>query len=76
VGGALLLTHSHSVQAVKWAYLVELSHNAIGLLAVLVGLGRWLELRSPDAATRRTSGLLWPTCMVLVGLVLVFYREG
>ena len=76
VGGALLLTHSHSVQAVKWAYLVELSHNAIGLLAVLVGLGRWLELRSPDAATRRTSGLLWPTCMILVGLVLVFYREG
>jgi putative copper resistance protein D len=75
-GGALLLTHSHSVLAAKWAYLIEVSHNAIGLLAVLIAVGRWLELRSPDSAARRAYGLVWPACLVLVGLVLVFYREA
>ncbi|BDG03133.1 copper resistance D family protein [Anaeromyxobacter oryzae] len=75
VGGALLLTHSHSVLAAKRIYLIEVSHNAIGFLAVLIGIARWLELRSPDGAARRRYGLVWPACMALVGLVLVFYRE-
>jgi len=73
-GGALLLTHSHSPFVSKWAYLIEVSHNAIGFLAVLMGIGRWLELRlSPPA--NRLPGFLWTACMILVGLVLLFYRE-
>ncbi len=70
-GGALLLTHSHSVLAARWAFLIEVSHNAIGVLAVLTGVTRWLELRQGDE--HRT--LAWPTFMVLIGLVLLFYRE-
>jgi copper resistance protein D len=73
-GGALLLTHSHSVSAVKWAYLIEVSHNAIGVLAVVVGMARWLELRAPTPE-RRAYGFVWTTCMVLIGVVLLFYRE-
>jgi copper resistance protein D len=74
VGGALLLSHSHSVFAVKWAYLIEVSHNAIGILAVLLGVGRWLELRFEGPAGR-ISGRLWPVFFTLVGVVLLFYRE-
>jgi putative copper resistance protein D len=73
-GEALLLTHSHSVFAIKWAFLIEVSHNAIGLLAVLIGVGRWLELRLPSPVNRYPA-FLWPVFMMLVGLVLVFYRE-
>ena len=75
VGGALLLTHSHSPLATRWLYVIELSHNAIGLLAVLIGVARWLELRSPDPGERRAWGIVWPTFMALIGLVLAFYRE-
>jgi putative copper resistance protein D len=73
-GGALMLTHSHSVFAIKWAFLIEVSHNAIGLLAVLIGAGRWLELRLPPPSNRFPA-ILWPVCLMLVGLVLLFYRE-
>jgi putative copper resistance protein D len=74
-GGALLLTHSHAVGALKWAFLIEVSHNALGVLAVLMGIGRWLELRLPEAARRAPAGL-WLACMTLAGLVLLFYRES
>jgi putative copper resistance protein D len=70
-GGALLLTHSHSVLAARWAFLIEVSHDAIGLLAVLTGVTRWLELRREEE--RRS--LAWPAFMALIGLVLLFYRE-
>jgi putative copper resistance protein D len=74
VGGALLLSHSHSVFAIKWAFLIEVSHNAIGVLAVLVGAARYLELRLPGREGR-IAGLIWPVCFILVGVVLLFYRE-
>jgi putative copper resistance protein D len=75
VGGAMLLVHSHSAFATRSAYLIEVSHNAIGLLSVLLGLARWLELRAEEAGVRRAAALTWPTCMALIGLVLLFYRE-
>jgi putative copper resistance protein D len=73
-GGALLLTHSHTVFAVKSEFLIEASHNAIGFLAVEMGIGRWLELRLPKPVNR-LPGLLWTACLMLVGFVLLFYRE-
>ncbi len=73
-GGALLLAHSHSILPSKWAFLIEVSHTAIGFLAVLLGGARFLELRlAPPAG--RFFGYLWPVCMMLVGWVLLFYRE-
>lgn len=74
VGGALLLTHSHSVFAIKWAFLVEVSHNAIAIFAVLAGAGAWLDLRM-SGREGRIGGILWPVCVTLVGFVLLFYRE-
>lgn len=75
VGGALLLTHSHSVFAIKRAFLIEVSHNAIGICAVLAGAGAWLELRM-SGREGRIAGLLWPIFLTLVGVVLLFYREA
>jgi putative copper resistance protein D len=75
VGGAMLLSHSHSLFVSKWAFLIEVSHNALGIFAVLAGAARWLELRLPDRAGRAAAGRVWPVCLALVGLVLLFYRE-
>ncbi|HAM51867.1 MAG TPA: copper resistance protein CopD [Nitrospiraceae bacterium] len=74
-GGALLLIGSHTALEVKSAFLNEVSHNAIGFLAVGMGVGRWLELRLTRPANR-LPGLLWIACMVLVSFVLLFYREA
>ncbi len=73
-GSILLLTHSHNISAVKSEFLIEVSHNAIGVLAVGAGVGRWLELSLPRPANR-IPGLIWTSCLILVGLVLLFYRE-
>jgi putative copper resistance protein D len=73
-GGAMLLTHSHSVLATRSEFLIELSHGVLGLLAVLIGVGRWLELRLAHPASR-AAGVLWTVCLVAVGFVLLFYRE-
>lgn len=75
LGGALLLTHSHSVFATKWAFLVEVSHNALGVFAVLAGATRWLELRLSDGPDCRVAAIAWPLCLTGIGLVLLFYRE-
>lgn len=74
IGGVLLLTHSHSLFAIKSAFLIEGSHNAIGVLAVLMGAGRWLELRMSGQESR-IAGIIWPICFMLIGFVLLFYRE-
>jgi putative copper resistance protein D len=71
----MLLTHSHSVFATRSEFLIELSHGLLGLLAVLIGVGRWLELRLAEPANR-AAGLLWPVCLTAVGLMLLFYREN
>jgi putative copper resistance protein D len=74
-GGAMLLTHSHTIFATREVFLIELSHAIMGLLAVLVGIGRWLELRLP-APQSRMAGAVWTLCLMGVGFVLLFYREG
>lgn len=73
-GGALLLTHSHTLFSIKSEFLIEVSHASLGVLAVLVGAGRWLELRLPPPANQ-LPGLLWTIGLVLIGVVLLFYRE-
>jgi putative copper resistance protein D len=74
IGGVVLLTHSHTALGFKAEFLIEVSHALLGFLAVLVGCGRWLELRLPPPANR-LPGLLWTTAFLLTGVVLVFYRE-
>jgi copper resistance protein D len=75
VGGALLLTHSHASQNLKDEFLLEVTHAPLGVLAMLVGWTRWLELRLPDAR-RQVPGSIWAVGLALIGFLLIIYRES
>ncbi|HUG37902.1 MAG TPA: CopD family protein [Candidatus Limnocylindrales bacterium] len=86
VGGALLLTHSHAMFNLKTEFLAEVSHAPMGILGVFMAWGRWIEIRLPGAArpggagdefapARRLVGFVWAIAMVLIGAILLFYRE-
>lgn len=74
-GGVLLLTHAHAAFEARSNYLVQVTHVAMGALAVLLACGRWLELRlAPPAG--RLAGVAASVAMLLIALVLIFYREA
>ncbi len=75
LGGALLLTHSHAIANVKDQLLIELSHTPLALAGIAAGWSRWLELRA-DGPVRRLSGWVWPVCFLVVGAILLNYREA
>jgi putative copper resistance protein D len=76
VASALLLTHSHSLGNIKEEVLAELSHAPLAVLGIVAGWSRWLELRLPtENKVRDKMAWLWPTCLVLIGLLLLNYRE-
>ena len=75
VGGGLLLTHSHALNNVKQEFLTEVTHAPLGLLALTVGWGRWLELRLPPP-DNRAPGRLWAVAFTLIGALLLLYRES
>ena len=74
LGGTALLTHSHAINNVKEALLIELTHTPLALAGLAAGASRWLELRLPGRASR-IAGWVWPVCFVFIGLLLLFYRE-
>jgi putative copper resistance protein D len=76
LGGAFLITHSHSLGNVKEEFLAELSHIPLALLAVVAGWSRWLEIRLPRNRTQLVAAQIWPVCFVLIGTVLLYYRES
>src|SRR3989441_13372781 len=73
VGGGLLLTHSHAGLNLKEEFLIEVTHVPLGLLAIVTGWGRWLELRFPPPAGRLPSRI-WACAVTLGGVVLLLYR--
>ena len=75
VGGAALLTHSHAIANVKDALLIELTHTPLALAAIWAGWARWLELRL-DPPASRVAGWVWPVAFVLIGFLLLGYREA
>jgi putative copper resistance protein D len=75
IGAATLLTHEHATKDIKEALLIEMSHTPVALFGVTAGCGRWLELRLPTSRLAVVAGYIWPVCLVLVGLVLLNYRE-
>jgi putative copper resistance protein D len=75
LGGALLLTHSHSLDNIKEQVLAELSHAPIAIAAVLAGWSRWLQVRLP-AAEGGLASRIWPACFVAIGAILLNYREA
>ena len=72
--GILLLTHVHEVSNSRSLFFMELSHLPLGLLSLLAGWSRWLELRLPSDR-RAASGRLWGPALAAFGLLLIFYRE-
>jgi len=75
VGGGLLLTHSHAGLNLKQEYLIEITHVPLGVLAMVTGWSRWLELRLPPPAGR-LPGRIWPIAFTLIGVALILYRES
>jgi putative copper resistance protein D len=76
VASALLLTHSHSLGNIKEEVLAELSHAPLAVLGIVAGWSRWLELRLPsEDKVRNRMAWVWPTCLVLIGVLLLNYRE-
>ncbi|HEV2979636.1 MAG TPA: CopD family protein [Casimicrobiaceae bacterium] len=75
LGATLLLTHSHALGNVKDEVLVEMTHLPIALLGIGAGWARWLEIEAPGEEGR-WAGWLWPACFVLIGLLLLDYREA
>lgn len=75
VGAGLLLAHSHSLESLKTVYLVEITHLPLGVLGICVGWGRWLELRLPPP-DNRALGWVWSLALVLIGALLLLYRES
>jgi putative copper resistance protein D len=75
LGGALLMTHSHSLGNVKEEFLAELSHIPLAILAVIAGWARWLEIRLP-APRLGALAWIWPICFIALGCILLNYRES
>jgi putative copper resistance protein D len=75
LGGALLLTHSHALDNIKEQLLAELSHAPIAIAAVLAGWSRWLQVRLP-AGEGGFATRIWPACFVVIGAILLNYREA
>jgi putative copper resistance protein D len=76
VGGALLLMHSHSLGNVKEEFLAEVSHIPLAILGVVAGWSRWLEIRLPANRVQFVAKRVWPVCFVLIGCLLLSYRES
>ncbi len=77
LGGALLLLHEHAMGSAQEELLTSMSHAAIAVFAVIAGWSRWLEIRSPRLTRVRTvAAVLWPVCLIAIGLVLLNYREA
>jgi putative copper resistance protein D len=82
-GGALLLTHTHALGEGTDEVFAQLSHTPMAVLGAAAGWSRWLELRladpgaSPDETRpRRIAAWIWPACLILIGLLLLNYRES
>lgn len=81
-GGAFLLTHTHAAGEGTDEVFAELSHTPIAILGAAAAWGRWLELRLDEPAggiresrSRQIAAWVWPLCLILIGLLLLNYRE-
>jgi putative copper resistance protein D len=75
VGAGLLLTHQHAISNVKDQLLIELTHTPLAVLGVTAAWARWLEIRL-DQRAQRVAGYVWPVCFILIGFILLAYREA
>ena len=74
LGGALLLTHQHALSNIKDQLLIEITHVPLALCGIAAAWARWLELRLGPPGDR-IAAWVWPCAFILVGVVLLVYRE-
>jgi len=77
-GGILLLSHAHAEFEPKSEFLIQVVHTTMGLLAVIVAIGRWLELRlgtQNGSREGRVAGVISVMALFLIGIIMMFYRE-
>lgn len=74
IGGVILLTHSHVGFQAKSAFLIQIGHILMGVFALILACGRWLELRL-DAPYKKIAGFISVFALLQIGLILLFYRE-
>ncbi len=75
IGATALLAHSHAISNVKDQLLIELTHLPMAVLGIAAGWTRWLQVRDPEG-DGRWAGWVWPVCFILIGLLLLDYREA
>lgn len=73
-GGLMLLTHSHVGFQAKSTFLIQVGHTAMGVFALILACGRWLELKLPSPG-REIAGFISVAALFQMGLILMFYRE-
>ncbi|MEQ1560086.1 MAG: CopD family protein [Methyloglobulus sp.] len=73
-GGLMLLTHSHIGFEPKSAFLIQVGHTTMGVFALILACGRWLELKL-DSPGKEIAGFVSVAALFLIGLILMFYRE-
>ena len=74
-GGTIMLTHSHALGNIRQELLIEWTHIPVAVLGITAGWARWLELRLPPPRGR-FYGFLWPVRFVVIGAMLIVYREA
>jgi putative copper resistance protein D len=74
-GGMLLLTHSHALSNIKEQLLIEITHVPLALAGITAGWARWAELRLEGRGSTIASWI-WPIAFVVVGIILLLYREA
>jgi copper resistance protein D len=72
--GVMLLTHSHVGFEPQSAFLIQVGHTAMGVFALILACGRWLELKL-DSPGKDIAGFVSVAAMFTIGLILMFYRE-
>ncbi|MGR8981426.1 MAG: copper resistance D family protein [Gammaproteobacteria bacterium] len=73
-GGLMLLTHSHVGFQAKSAFLIQVGHTAMGVFALILACGRWLELKL-ERPGKEIAGFISVAALFQMGLILMFYRE-
>jgi putative copper resistance protein D len=74
VGGLMLLTHSHIGFQAKSAFLIQIGHTFMGLFALIMAVGRWLELKL-DQPGKSIAGFVSVFAFFQIGMILIFYQE-
>lgn len=74
VGGLMLLTHSHIGFQAKSAFLIQIGHTFMGLFALIMAVGRWLELKL-DQPGKGIAGFISVFAFFQIGMILIFYQE-